>query len=85
MGDVDADILRIVRRLERTHGRVYPFMVGPWLDYYRCEQTLRRDMARLAASSYLIRVGGWNERKGYQSWRPVRARQQWRSSLHLVA
>lgn len=85
MGDVDAEILRIVRKLERSHGRVYPFMVTGWLDIYRCEQTLRRDMVRLAAAGYLIRVGGRGARRGYVAWRPERARQQWRDSLKLAA
>lgn len=66
---VEADIVRIVRQVQRgSRGErgVFPRMVQPRLDYYRAEQTLRRDMMRLVDQGVLIRVGGRNARRGYK-------------------
>ena len=63
-------LIRIVRHLERSNKRVYPRTVAPHLDIYRCEQTLRDDMAYLARRGELIRVGGFKSRRGYCVPRP---------------
>lgn len=63
-------LIRIVRRLERSNKRVYPRTVVAHLDIYRCEQTLREDMAYLARRGELIRVGGFKARQGYAVPRP---------------
>lgn len=55
-------IVNMVGRLSERHDRVWPWMVGAQLEFYRCEQTLRRDMARMARQGKLRRVG---IRKGY--------------------
>ena len=60
---LDGQIIRVMKRLDRAHERVYPWMVQPWLDVYRHERTLRKDMCRLAENGYLERVG---QRKGYK-------------------
>lgn len=62
---IDEQILHIVARLQRSYARVYPYMVQARLPYYRAEQTLRRDMVRLAEAGWLVRVGGPGARRGY--------------------
>lgn len=59
---VEWQILGIVRRLERRSGRVYAWMVEPWLEPARSERTIRRAMLRMAAVGVLARHG---ERSGY--------------------
>lgn len=60
-------ILRIVRRRQRDLGRgVFPREVAVFLPYYRAEQTLRRDMMRLARAGWLVREGGQGARRGYR-------------------
>lgn len=81
MGEIETDIIRLVARLERNYKRVYPFMLQPWLEYYRAEQTLRRDMARLARQGLLVRVGGAGARRGYLAPSGSRARAYWRDSI----
>lgn len=59
-------IVTIVKRLQRDYGRgVLPRMVQPWLEFYRAEGTLRRDMMTLASAGKLRRVGGKKSRQGY--------------------
>lgn len=70
------DLVKTVRRLQRTYNRVYPKMIVPHIDdFYRCEQTLRRDMAYLANRGDLIRVPsptpGVTPRRGYQAPRYI--------------
>ena len=66
MVDLDGQICKLVRKLERSYGRgIYPFMVQAWLDMPRCEQSLRRDMQRMARTGKLVRVGGGAARRGY--------------------
>lgn len=60
---MDATILRIVRTLSQKYERVYPRMVQAHLYVYRAEQTLRKDMGRLAEKGLLERIG---QRKGYK-------------------
>lgn len=60
--EIEQTIIRTVYDLSRSHTRVWPWMVGAQLDFYRCEQTLRRDMSRLAKEGRLMRIG---QRKGY--------------------
>lgn len=74
--ELDSTICAMVRKLERRSRRgVFPFMVMPWLPVYRCEQSLRRDMNRLAERGRLVRVGGPEARRGYVG--PVRG---WQAS-----
>jgi hypothetical protein len=40
--------------------------VAVFLPYYRAEQTLRRDMMRLARAGWLVREGGQGARRGYR-------------------
>lgn len=61
------ELIAIVRKLQRNYSRVYPWMLIPHLPVYRCEQTLRKDMAALAQSGYLIRPGGPGSRRGYHA------------------
>lgn len=63
-------ILKVIQLLERNSARsVFPRMVAARIeaDYglYRAEQTLRRDMSRMASQGKLYRVGGRNARRGY--------------------
>lgn len=62
-------LIRIVRRLSASYERVYPkdlvAEIMAEFGYYRCEQTVRKDLRKLAESGRLIRVGGFNARKGY--------------------
>lgn len=62
-------ILWIVR--ERQHGLgqehgVLPVMVQAWLEDYRAEQTLRKDMVALWRAGLLKRIGGQGARRGYR-------------------
>jgi hypothetical protein len=64
---VEYVVVKTVGRVERrTGGAVFPWMVEAWLDFPRCEQTLRRDMAALARRGVLDRVGGEGRRQGYR-------------------
>lgn len=69
---IDFMIVHTVRRLERDlHVRgsdrgVFPWQVQARLDIARCEQTLRRDMFRLAEAGRLERIGGDGARRGYR-------------------
>lgn len=60
---VRRDILRVMPVLDRSYGRVYPWMVQARLDYYRAEATIRADMAQMAREGLLVRLG---ERLGYR-------------------
>ncbi len=51
-----------VATLSKYHARVWPWMIGAHLEFYRAEQTLRRDMSRMAREGKLVRIG---QRKGY--------------------
>lgn len=54
------------RSLEPTQG-VLPVTVQAWLNRYRAEQTLRRDMTMLWRAGYLVRVGDKEgTRRGYR-------------------
>lgn len=67
--DISAAIIRIVRERQRNapEGRgVLPRTVQCFLDEYRAEQTLRRDMARLAEMGKLVRIGPAGSRRGYR-------------------
>ena len=76
-------IMQVVKQLERNGGgSVYPRAVSARImtdfGFYRAEQTLRRDMSRLADAGKLYRVGGKNARRGYvqarvRSWQPMMA------------
>ncbi|KKK95552.1 hypothetical protein LCGC14_2671640 [marine sediment metagenome] len=59
---IECVIVDVVGRLSERHERIWPWMVGAQLDFYRCEQTLRRDMSRMARTGKLARIG---IRKGY--------------------
>jgi DeoR/GlpR family transcriptional regulator of sugar metabolism len=60
-------ILEIVRQRQRNAKEgVLPVTVQAWLDEYRAEQTLRRDMAALWRAGLLERIGGERCRKGYR-------------------
>jgi hypothetical protein len=66
-------ILRIIeerqRHLPPSQG-VLPVMVQGWLNKYRAEQTLRRDMTLLWRAGYLQRIGGQEGcRRGYRAVR----------------
>jgi len=69
MTELQADLINIVRERQRcvtpTRG-VLPKTAQCFLDWYRCEQTLRRDFNTLAAQGLLVRVGGPQSRKGYR-------------------
>ena len=63
--ELDQEIIEVVRELQRTCFRVYPWMVSVHLrTVIRPERTLRRDMSRLARLGRLERVG---VRKGYRA------------------
>lgn len=62
----DDEIVRIVKELQRSYERVYPYMIIPHLALMRVEGSLRRDMRRLAECGRLVRVGGYHARKGYR-------------------
>lgn len=64
--DFDEEIIKIVRNLQRNYNAVFPWMVTLWLELGRAEGSVRRDMARLARQGRLIRVGGYNARRGYR-------------------
>ncbi len=58
-------IVEIIIELQGIHGRVYPWMVADWIEFYdmSCsERTARRYMVRMATEGKLTRVG---QRKGY--------------------
>ncbi len=62
-------VVGIVRRRQRSvpPGRgVLPKTVGAFLNDYRCEQTLRRDLAKLWRAGVLERMGGEGSRRGYR-------------------
>lgn len=59
----DRQIIEAVVLIQRRCGRVYATMVQAHLDFYRAEQTIREDMARMAKAGQLERLG---ERKGYR-------------------
>lgn len=63
-------VVEIVRRRQRNAPPgwgVLPKTVGAFLNDYRCEQTLRRDMAKLWRAGVLERMGGEGSRKGYRA------------------
>lgn len=60
---VESEIVEAVRAIERRCGRAFAWMVQAQLDFDRCEQTIRRDMVRLAEDGVLTRLG---PRKGYK-------------------
>lgn len=62
----DDDIVKCVTELQRTYGRVFPYMVVSRLQLRRAEGTLRRDMLRLAQCGRLERIGGYHARQGYR-------------------
>lgn len=72
--DIEKDIVEIVKKLQRNvpprYG-VYPFMVQCWLDIYRAEGTLRRDMMTMAERGVLLRMGGTGARRGYRVPEPT--------------
>jgi len=84
---IERDIIRIVASLQRSYQRVYPWMVAAQLDYYRCEQTLRRDMMALVERGKLIRVGGRQARRGYRAitYGLVQVNGKWRLSMTAYA
>lgn len=57
------------RQVDPKRG-VLPLTVQAWLDEYRAEQTVRRDMVMLARAGFLQRVGDGNKavatRRGYR-------------------
>lgn len=62
-------IVHIVRSRQRdaVPGRgVLPVNVQCWLNEYRAEQTLRKEMAFLARVGVLERIGGEGSRRGYR-------------------
>lgn len=62
-------IINIVRERQRNlppSRGVLPRTVGCFLDEYRCEQTLRRDMSSMARVGLLDRIGGERSRRGYR-------------------
>lgn len=63
--DLYNEITTIVKRLERTYNRVYPWMVAMELSEYRAEQTVRRYMVDMWQRGLLVRVGGDRARRGY--------------------
>lgn len=65
---LDEFIIKIVAKLERDYRRgIYPWMVQARLPVYRAEQTIRRDMVRLAEEGRLERVGEMGKsRLGYR-------------------
>lgn len=66
-------ILRIIEERQRhlpPNQGVLPVMVQGWLNNYRAEQTLRRDMTLLWRAGYLQRIGGQEGcRRGYRAVR----------------
>lgn len=71
---MDEDIVKIVAEVQRRTGKVYAWMVQSYLEVYRSEQTIRRDMVRLANEGKLQRLG---ERKGY---RVATSRPTWKAA-----
>lgn len=71
------DLVQLIRQLERTYKRVFPYMLVPHLEIYRCEQTLRKDLSYLAGRGALVRIGGPRARRGYSAdrnrtrWLPI--------------
>lgn len=66
-GFTQTRIIEIVRqRQPGAKNGVLPVTVQAWLDEYRAEQTLRRDMVALWRAGLLERVGGDGCRKGYR-------------------
>jgi hypothetical protein len=63
--EFERELVRIVRYLQRNYERVYPWMIQAHLDIRRHPATLRKDCVRLAKRGDLIRVGGWDARRGY--------------------
>lgn len=67
----ELQIIKTVKKLERdlqatdTRG-IFPWQVSAWLDFYRCEQSLRKDMASMAQRGKLIRIGNSDSRLGYR-------------------
>lgn len=61
---IENAIIEAVRKIERRSGRAYAWMVQAYLDFDRCEQTIRKDMVRLAKRGELERLG---PRKGYKT------------------
>jgi hypothetical protein len=60
------ELIALVAKLQRNNGRgVYPYMIVAHLDFIRREQTLRKDMRKLAERGDLIRVESYKSRKGY--------------------
>lgn len=62
-------IVFIVRERQRgmpPNRGVLPVSVQCWLEEYRAEQTLRRDMSKLWRAGLLQRCGGEGARRGYR-------------------
>lgn len=69
MSELHKTIINIVKERQRglPPGRgVLPVTVQCFLDDYRAEQTLRRDMSSLWRAGLLERVGGERSRRGYR-------------------
>jgi hypothetical protein len=69
MSNLHLAIIQIVKERQRglpPNRGVLPVTVQCFLDDYRAEQTLRRDMAALWQAGKLERVGGTNSRRGYR-------------------
>jgi hypothetical protein len=66
-------ILRVIEERQRhlpPNLGVLPWMVQGWLNNYRAEQTLRKDMTLLWKAGYLQRIGGQEGcRRGYRAVR----------------
>jgi len=69
MTELQSNIVNIVKARQRnvpsTRG-VLPKTVQCFLDEYRAEQTLRRDMVSLWQQGLLDRLGGEGSRRGYR-------------------
>lgn len=67
--EVQDVIVKIIKERQRglsSNEGVLPKTVQAFLDFYRAEQTLRRDMAQMANRGHLVRIGGEGARRGYR-------------------
>lgn len=67
--EIHIEIVRIVAERQRHAGPgrgVLPRTVQGFLDIYRAEYSLRRDMMHLVGLGLLVRVGGVGARRGYR-------------------
>ncbi len=64
-----AHLVKTTAMLQRNYNQVYPHMLVPHLNFFRCEQQIRKDMGLLARRGLLSRVGGYNRRRGYNASR----------------